>query len=264
MMSAVRLVDMGERLRRIALPAFAGDHNAASLFAHRRLMRALNGEHASPGAREVLIGPRRLQGVFEAPLEAQGVIILPGGRVGRGDCAGPAEAAAFLRACGFATLCVNLRNPTDAAGPRAIDHATADGARLVDAVDWLHRAWQTAHLPVALVVCASQSAGAVIAATQRAARIRTIVSWGGLQDLSAPVLAGLCIPTLLLVGAEDARAVALNRTARRLMRHEARLAVVPGFLDALEDAPPARAALDMAGQWLLGQWKEADDAKRCL
>jgi hypothetical protein len=261
MMSAVHLVDMGERLRRIALPAFCGDHNAASLFAHRQLMRTLDREQAHPGGREVLIGPRRLQGVFEAPLEAQGVVILPRTRAAHRDWAGVGEAAAFLRACGFATLCVSLYSPGDAVDERAVDNAAADGACLVEAIDWLHRAWQSAHVSVALVACAWHAGAAIIAATQRAARIRTIVWWGGLQGLPQPVLTGLRMPILLLVGAQDAKSLSLSRTVCRLMRGEARLSVVPGSLASLEDGSPARAALDAAGEWLLRHWKEVDDAK---
>jgi hypothetical protein len=46
MMSVSQIVDMGERLRELALPLYRGDLNAASLFAHDMLMRALR---APPG-----------------------------------------------------------------------------------------------------------------------------------------------------------------------------------------------------------------------
>lgn len=46
MMSASQIVDMGERLRELALPIYRDDLNAASLLTHDMLMRALR---APPG-----------------------------------------------------------------------------------------------------------------------------------------------------------------------------------------------------------------------
>lgn len=48
MMSASQIVDMGARLREQALPLYRGDHNAASLFAHGVLMRALRAPPTPP------------------------------------------------------------------------------------------------------------------------------------------------------------------------------------------------------------------------
>jgi len=80
--------------------------------------------------------------------------------------------------------------------------------------------------------------------------VAAIVSRGGRPDLAGPLLREVVPPTLLIVGAEDATVLRLNRAAlAALGSREKELAVVPGATHLFEEPGTLERAAELAGGW---------------
>ena len=100
--------------------------------------------------------------------------------------------------------------------------------RVAGIVDWLASQPATAGRPVGLFGASTGAAAALIAAADRPAAVRAVVSRGGRPDLAAEALGRVGAPTLLIVGERDVHVIALNREAMREVKGTKRLEIVPG------------------------------------
>src|SRR5947207_5182755 len=121
--------------------------------------------------------------------------------------------------------------------------------RLVAAVDWLSHAADTTHLPLGCFGASTGAASALIAAVERPEVVTAVVSRGGRPDLAGPSLALVHVPTLLLVGGNDAPVIELNRRAMAQMRAEVRLEIVPGPTHVSEEPGTLDVVAGPAAAW---------------
>ncbi len=102
------------------------------------------------------------------------------------------------------------------------------GRRLVAALDWLAQEPATRELRIGCFGASTGAAAALVAAASRPSQVRAVVSRGGRPDLAGDALASVSAPTLLIVGGNDRAVLDMNEQARRQLRCEAVLEVIPG------------------------------------
>ncbi len=88
-----------------------------------------------------------------------------------------------------------------------------------------------------------------MAAADRPAAIRAVVSRGGRPDLAGPALARVEAPTLLIVGGADHEVLRLNRLAFGALQCEKQLAIVPGATHLFEESGALEQVSDIALKW---------------
>jgi dienelactone hydrolase len=120
--------------------------------------------------------------------------------------------------------------------------------RMTAIVDWAGDA-QIRGLPIGLFGASTGAAAALVAAAQRPAAVRAVVSRGGRPDLAEEALDRVTAPTLLIVGGRDPLVLDLNRQAagRLAVHHE--IHIVPGATHLFEEPGTLAAAADRAAGW---------------
>ena len=104
-----------------------------------------------------------------------------------------------------------------------------------------------------------RAAAALIAAAERPDVVRAVVSRGGRPDLAPAALLGeVRAPTLLIVGADDAPVIEMNRAAQGAMRAETRLEIVPGARHLFEEPGKLEQVADLAREWFLRHLSSED------
>ena len=98
-------------------------------------------------------------------------------------------------------------------------------SRVLRATDWV--AATGARFSIGYFGASTGAAAALIAAAERPATIRAVVSRGGRPDLAFRTLSRVMTPTLLIVGARDPTVLASNQRALEVLPCEKRLHVVP-------------------------------------
>ncbi len=163
------------------------------------------------------------------------------------------QVAAALEGAGFGTLLFDLLTLQE----EAVDQQTAEfrfdipliGRRMMDVVDWLERAGETAGLEVGLFGSSTGAAAALIAAGERPRRVSAVVSRGGRPDLAVGVLDRVEAPTLLIVGERDSEVIRLNEMARSHMRALCELEIVPGATHLFEEPGALDHVAVLATSW---------------
>lgn len=100
--------------------------------------------------------------------------------------------------------------------------------RLAAAVDWLTDRPAIGDNPIGLFGASTGAAAALVAAAERPAVVRAVVSRGGRADLAGNALTRVLAPTLLIVGERDEEVVEINRQAARRLHAKKQVEVVPG------------------------------------
>jgi putative phosphoribosyl transferase len=198
-------------------------------------------------------GGRRLEGELSLPAGAVGVVAFAYGSGSSRHSPRNRYVAARLNDAGLGTLLLDLLTPDE----EAVDLRTRElrfdigllARRLVGAVDWLAREPATAELPVGCFGASTGAAAALIAAAQRPAEVRAVVSRGGRPDLAGDALPRVRAPTLLIVGGADPVVVRLNREAAERMRAEVRLEIVDGATHLFEEPGALERVADLAAAW---------------
>ncbi len=160
-----------------------------------------------------------------------------------------------LNEAGLATVLADLLTP----GEEAVDAYSHElrfdigllAERLVDATDWLGHQIQTRSLAIGLFGASTGAGAALVAAAQRAATIRAVVSRGGRPDLAQAALAEVRAPTLLIVGGDDAEVITLNRQALAKLRARTQLVIVPGASHLFEEPGTLDRVATLARDWFL-------------
>ena len=194
-----------------------------------------------------------LEGTLSIPGHARGVVVFAHGSGSSRFSPRNRAVAGVLHEQGFATLLLDLLTPQE----ERVDAYTAQlrfdvsmlARRLVAAVDWLSHAADTTHLPLGCFGASTGAASALIAAVERPEVVTAVVSRGGRPDLAGPSLALVHVPTLLLVGGNDAPVIELNRRAMAQMRAEVRLEIVPGATHLFEEPGTLDVVAARAAAW---------------
>jgi pimeloyl-ACP methyl ester carboxylesterase len=122
-------------------------------------------------------------------------------------------------------------------------------ARLVDTIDWLATEPSTAQCGVGLFGASTGAAAALIAASDRPAVVKAVVSRGGRPDLAGESLRRVVAPTLLIVGGDDEPVIALNRQAAALISCEKQIEIVPGATHLFEEPGTLEEVARLAARW---------------
>jgi dienelactone hydrolase len=169
--------------------------------------------------------------------------------------------AQLLNEAALATLLVDLLTPDE----DAIDARTARlrfdigllAERLVAATDWLTGHPATRDLRVGYFGASTGAAAAFIAAAERPAGIRAVVSRGGRPDLAMDHLPLVSAPSLLIVGELDREVIAMNQAALAQLRGEKELVIVPGASHLFEEPGALDEVARLAAAWFRRHLREA-------
>jgi len=206
-----------------------------------------------PAAVEIRVGTDLIQGDLVSPPGAVGLVVFAHGS-GSSRFSGRNRAVAqVLQQGGFATLLMDLLTREE----EAVDIQTREyrfdidrlGRRVTAAIDWAQGVPGLSSLPVACFGASTGAAAALIAAAERPAIVRAVISRGGRPDLAGHALPRVQAPTLLIVGGDDEPVIQLNRTAMRQMRAPVQLEIVTGATHLFEEPGALEAVSRLATDW---------------
>jgi dienelactone hydrolase len=161
--------------------------------------------------------------------------------------------AEYLERSGVATLLLDLLTSKE----EAVDTYTREfrfdidllGRRVVLATDWAQNRQDLTRLPVAYFGASTGAAAALIAAADRPAVTRAVVSRGGRPDLAEGALSAVRAPTLLIVGGDDEPVIEMNRDAMSQMSAPVKLEIVPGATHLFEEPGTLEKVMELAAGW---------------
>ncbi|MFF4846392.1 phosphoribosyltransferase family protein [Streptomyces sp. NPDC001194] len=187
-----------------------------------------------------------LPGDLTLPEGAGAVIVFAhGSGSGRRSPRNRAVAAALNRA-GLGTLLFDLLTPAEEADRSNVFDIDTLAARLAAATAWLGTRTQA---PPAYFGASTGAAAALAAAASPDSPVHAVVSRGGRPDLAGSRLAAVRAPTLLIVGSEDHRVLALNREAQARLHCENRLELVQGATHLFEEPGALHRVSALAERW---------------
>jgi dienelactone hydrolase len=202
---------------------------------------------------EVPVGGTFLNGDLRLPPGARGLVIFAHGSGSSRFSTRNRHVAEFLDAQGFATLLLDLLTPAE----ERVDVHTMEyrfdigrlGPRVSDAADWASVQPGLRELPIGCFGASTGAAAALIAAADRPATIRAVVSRGGRPDLAGDALPRVEAPTLLIVGGDDEPVIEMNRDAMRQMHAHVELEIVPGATHLFEEPGTLEQVERLAAHW---------------
>ncbi|SFH16875.1 dienelactone hydrolase family protein [Modicisalibacter xianhensis] len=194
-----------------------------------------------------------LEGDLIVPEGATGIVVFAHGSGSSRFSSRNRQVAHYLSEQGLATLLFDLLTPEE----NVIDERTRElrfdigliGRRMTGAVDWVARAEATRGLAIGLFGASTGAAAALIAAANRPAQVRAVVSRGGRPDLAGDALPAVEAPTLLLVGGDDVAVIGLNEQARERMQAHCELTLIPGATHLFEEPGTLEEVQALASRW---------------
>jgi dienelactone hydrolase len=195
-------------------------------------------------------GPVELAGDLAVPERVRGVVVFAHGSGSSRHSPRNQQVAAALQRAGYATLLMDLLTPDE----DELDQRTRElrfdiallAGRVAAAVDWLEERDELRALPVALFGASTGAAAALIAADERADRVRLVISRGGRPDLAGDALPRVGAPTLMIVGGADVEVLQLNREAAARMTADVDLQVVPDATHLFAEPGALEDVIDLA------------------
>lgn len=184
-------------------------------------------------------GRAMLDADLTIPEGAHGIVIFAHGSGSSRKSRRNRAVAQSLHVAGLATLLLDLLTMEE----DAVDRYTAQhrfdipllASRLVAAIDWAVEAPETRALPIALFGASTGAAAALIAAAERPALVRAVVSRGGRPDLAGASLPHVRAASLLIIGSRDDEVIALNEQAAAQMTCPREIAIVAGATHLFEE-----------------------------
>jgi pimeloyl-ACP methyl ester carboxylesterase len=124
--------------------------------------------------------------------------------------------------------------------------------RLLAATSFLRDDPLSGELPIGYFGASTGAAAALVAAADCPKGVAAIVSRGGRPDLAGVnALTLVRAPTLLIVGGEDHLVLEMNREARKLLRSESQLDVIPGASHLFEERGALEQVARRAAIWFM-------------
>lgn len=200
----------------------------------------------------------RLRGL-QAPASARGLVVLVHADTASQQHSGYRFIADVLRANGLATLAITLHPAEEQRLGLPAPGQVQVKQRLRAVFDWLATQTKPAVLPMALLGVDDAVRGCVAAATRcRPAALRSLILLDGRPDQVPKLLARLSLPTLMVVGACDARSLSRHRAALRQMNAPSRLEVLKIATRPIPAPGVHQAIVHIAMSWLAKTlWAEA-------
>jgi putative phosphoribosyl transferase len=202
---------------------------------------------ASPNAGQ------RVEANLHVPERTSGLVIFAHGSGSSRFSSRNRAVAEYLQRRRLGTLLLDLLTREE----EVIDNQTREyrfdidrlGARMILATDWAQRREDLRKLAIGYFGASTGAAAALIAAAERPAVARAVVSRGGRPDLAGTALPKVSAPTLLIVGGHDEPVIEMNREAKARMRAPVQLEIVPGATHLFEEPGTLAAVERLAGDW---------------
>ena len=199
------------------------------------------------------MGPVALSADLHVPERAAGLVIFAHGSGSSRFSVRNRSVALAFESARFATLLLDLLTSEE----ETIDQRTRQyrfdinrlGRRVTGACDWAQSRDEVRHLPLALLGASTGAAAALIAAAERPQLTRAVISRGGRPDLAGDALPRVKAPTLLIVGGRDEPVIDMNREAKRQMRAQVELMIVPGASHLFEEHGALDEVSRLATEW---------------
>jgi hypothetical protein len=174
-----------------------------------------------------VLEPAVRQRGLQLPASARGLVVLVHADAASQQHSGHRFVADVLRANGLATLAITLLAAEEQRLGLPAPGQVQVKQRLRAAFDWLATQKLPSTLPMALLGVDDAVRGCVAAAARhRPATLRSLILLDGRPDHVPKLLARLSLPTLMVVGACDARSLSRHRAAIRQMNAPSRLEVL--------------------------------------
>jgi len=202
---------------------------------------------------QIVVDGIRLEGDLCIPKSAAGIVLFAHGSGSSRRSPRNRFVAGVLQQAGLATLLFDLLTREEEAADALDAHLRFDipllATRLVAATRWVGSQAATRQLNLGYFGASTGAAAALVAAAELGAGVQAVVSRGGRPDLAGSLLAAVTAPTLLIVGGNDREVLELNEQARRQLRCQNRLEVVPGASHLFEEAGTLDQAAALAAAW---------------
>jgi putative phosphoribosyl transferase len=170
--------------------------------------------------------------------------------------------AASLQSRGLGTLLADLLTRQE----ESVDTYTAEyrfdipmlGRRVIGITDWISRQHNLKNLRIGYFGASTGAAAALIAAAERPAIARAVVSRGGRPDLADTALPLVVAPTLLIVGGHDEPVIEMNQDAMaKMTAAQVELRIVPGATHLFEEPGTLEQVEILAGDWFVRYLSES-------
>ncbi len=192
----------------------------------------------------------QIEGLLAVPAKAKGVVLFAHGSGSSRHSPRNNFVACALHAAGLATLLVDLLTPVEDRDYSVRFDIALLVERLRSARDFLATDAETNRLALGLFGASTGAAAALRLAAKLPKDIGAVVSRGGRPDLAEPeYLAGVRVPTLLIVGGNDFEVIELNEGAYEVLSCEKDLAIVPGATHLFEEPGTLEAVAKLAADW---------------
>ncbi|WP_283139878.1 phosphoribosyltransferase family protein [Rhizohabitans arisaemae] len=211
---------------------------------------------------EVDVGGVQLPGQLALPEDATGIVVFVHGSGSGRHSPRNRHVAGRLNRAGLATLLFDLLTPEEELDRRNVFDIGLLSRRTVEATGWLNRVPETAGLPLGYFGASTGAAAALCAAADLGDDIAAVVSRGGRPDLAEPRLDAVRAPTLLIVGGRDELVLELNRAARKHLRCESGLEIVPGATHLFAEPGALEQVAALARDWFAGHFRPLAAATR--
>jgi putative phosphoribosyl transferase len=201
----------------------------------------------------VMIAPLGLSGDLVVPEHAKGIVLFAHGSGSGRHSPRNRYVADVLQQVGLGTLLLDLLTEAEERVDLENGHLRFDidllAKRLLDATDWLQQAPATRNMSIGYFGASTGAGAALVAAAERPALIKAIVSRGGRPDLAGSALPRVKAPTFLIVGSEDRQVIELNRAALSTLRCVKKLSIVAGATHLFEEPGTLEQVAIQARDW---------------
>jgi putative phosphoribosyl transferase len=200
-------------------------------------------------------GKIHLNGFLHIPKQAIGLILFVHGSGSSRFSARNQHVARMLNQSSFATLLFDLFTAEE----DAIDSKTAElrfdmnflASRLGDATQWCMKQLAEYQFSLGYFGASTGGGAALIAAAQEPSNVRAVVSRGGRPDLAKEFIASVKVPTLLIVGGNDAAVIKMNEEALSQMNCIKELTIVPGATHLFEEPGTLDQVANLSKEWFV-------------
>ncbi len=204
---------------------------------------------------KVKAGQVTLEGNLTVPAGAEGVVLFAHGSGSSRLSPRNRYVAQEINNAGIGTLLFDLFTPQEEQQDEYNAELRFDikllAERLVGATDWIETQDETAGLNIGYFGSSTGAAAAIIAASQRPAHVRAIVSRGGRPDLAGSALSMIDVPTLLIVGGNDLQVIELNTKALSEIGGDKDLEIIPGATHLFEEPGALEQVSRLAARWFI-------------
>jgi len=194
-------------------------------------------------------GSLSLDAVFGLPAQALGIVVFAHGSGSGRFSPRNNFVARHLQEGRVATLLIDLLTLDEADDHRKVFDIDLLADRILLAKAWIEQDDRVKGLGIGYFGASTGAGAALQAAARDPSSIRAIVSRGGRPDLAEAYLLSVTAPTLLIIGADDAPVIEMNRAAYRMLSCPKRFVIVPGATHLFEEPGTLQQVAEHALAW---------------